>query len=264
MPMVECPSGLKGELRGLTVAEEDLILQFSSGGKRKSEEAFKELLRRCWLRTTDVGPYPNMDAEKPLNVDDLLVGDTFYLLLQMRLISYGNELDVRGECSQGHGWDATIDLSGIEVYPLSDESKERYARGEPCETVLPVTGRTVKFRLLHYADESAALRNLKKGADDIASETLRVRIVEISGFNQEIQIDEDTGMDMRTFIRALPVADSMALREAMEDEDCGVETEYESVCDVCDARSMVSIQEAVNFFGHRRGRRKRGSRRSRT
>ncbi|HUT26018.1 MAG TPA: hypothetical protein VM492_16910 [Sumerlaeia bacterium] len=264
MLLIECPSGLKGEMRGLTVAEEDLILQFSSGGKAKTDEAFKKLLSRCWVRTVDVGPYSNMTPEQPLDVDEILVCDTFYMMLQLRVLSYGNELDVRSQCPNGHGWEATIDLAGIKVYDLPQDSRDRLAKGIPFETTLPVTGRTVKYKLLFYGDEVAAIKNLKSGRDDVSTETLRLRIVEISGFDPQTHVDTETGLDIRNFIRSLPVADSSAIRDAMDDVDGGVETEYEAICDQCDALSMVSIEQAVNFFGARKGRKKRGSRPSRT
>jgi hypothetical protein len=89
---------------------------------------------------------------------------------------------------------------------------------------------------------------------------LRSRITEISGFDPKTATDIETGLDIRNFIRALPVADSAALRESMDEQDCGVETAYESVCDECGTRSMVSIEHALDFFGRRKGPKKRGSR----
>jgi len=264
MPVVECPSGLKVELRGLTVAEEDILLQMATGKAKEQDLLFRRMLTQCVVSVADSGPYTLPEDGTIGDLDDLLTGDRFALIVHLRRLSYGDEIQVQGTCPNGHAWDAQVDLSKMEMYALPGESRRKFLSGENFIFTLPSTDRKVEFGLATGHTEGVAARRLLRGGEDVSSESLRMRIKAISGFNKETGIDEETGMDMGSFIRSLPIADAHALRDAMDEADCGMETEFESVCDVCDVTAWVSLERALNFFTRGKGRKRRGSRASRS
>jgi hypothetical protein len=118
--LVELPGGYvhpgtsdlvrEAEVRELTGGDEEVLAKFTSVGK-----ALVALLARGVIR---VGPYK---ADKDV-LGELLAGDRDYLLLQIRIASFGPEVEYQAACGSCGSQDTyTVDLStDVEVRRLEE------------------------------------------------------------------------------------------------------------------------------------------------
>src|SRR5262245_24603741 len=132
------------ELRPLTGYEEEWLARHP---QVPNAQVVTHLLSACLVRIGDTAPSSVM-------VRSLLVGDRDYLMLQLRLLTLGDEFQAVFLCAACHAkMDVTIQASEIPV--------ERRPQSAACYTLeLPATGpsgRTVRFRLPTGADQEAAL-----------------------------------------------------------------------------------------------------------
>jgi len=149
--IITCPSGLSGRIRGMKVREERIL---ADRRLAKNGGQVDELLGACWEETLDPGPYDFGD--KVIDWGQVLQGDRFYALLQIRALTYGPEYAFAVNC-QSDGCRARIewelDLRELPCRPLSEESRAAFTDGNRFETVLPDSGKRVWFRLMTGADE---------------------------------------------------------------------------------------------------------------
>jgi len=89
---IVCPSGLAGEVRGLTGKEGKLLADRSLA---RSGATIDRILGSCWLQTTDAGIYELADGANP-DWSKVLVGDRFYALVQIRRASFGDTVRTGG------------------------------------------------------------------------------------------------------------------------------------------------------------------------
>ena len=211
------PDG-KVSIRTMTTNEEKFIYS----GKGSIPEKMNTLLLRC------------CQLPQGFNPGELLVSDRLFLLIKIRLASFpGIPYSFHVQCENdncGEQFSHTCDLVELPVEYL-DEAKE-----EPFTVDLPVCGRQVGFRMLRGKDETqiysyAKRQKLKKNKSKMEDETytyaLARRIVSIDGN----EIDQATAL---TFLENNFVsADSLALKKAIEKEDCGVNTDLAVECPEC-------------------------------
>ena len=91
--IINCPSGLTGRIRGMKVREERIL---SDRKLAKSGGQVDELLAACWEETLDAGPYDFGD--KVIDWGQVLQGDRFFALLQIRALTYGPEYAFAVNC----------------------------------------------------------------------------------------------------------------------------------------------------------------------
>lgn len=119
-------------ISAMTVAEEKLMAQKNADPSRK---LCVLLDRVCDLRG--------------LKADQLLVADQFFLLIKVRSLSYGNTYTFPFRCDDcGNQWKPTLNLEKDLNLTMVDEEWR-----EPLEVSLPVSGKTVQYRMLRAADE---------------------------------------------------------------------------------------------------------------
>ena len=139
--IITCPSGLSGCIRGMKVREERILADRKLA---KNGGQVDELLGACWEETLDPGPYDFGD--KVIDWGQVLQGDRFYALLQIRALTYGPEYAFAVNC-QSDGCRARIewelDLRELPCRPLSEESRAAFTDGNRFETVLPDSGKRV-------------------------------------------------------------------------------------------------------------------------
>ena len=59
--LVTCPSGLRGNVREWTVADEDVLVEsMGLAAQGKMLQGLEALIRDSWVETIDPGPYGNM------------------------------------------------------------------------------------------------------------------------------------------------------------------------------------------------------------
>jgi hypothetical protein len=132
------------ELRPLTGYEEEWLARHPQA---PSAQVVTRLLSACLVRVEDTAPSSDL-------VRGLLVGDRDYLMLQLRLLTLGDEFQAVFLCPACHAkMDVTVQAGEIPV--------ERRPQTAACYTLeLPATGssgRTVRFRLPTGADQEAVL-----------------------------------------------------------------------------------------------------------
>ena len=171
--LVECPSGLKGHIRKLKTDELELLAD-----KRKLRDgtAYDKILERCWVDTTNYGPY-----KAPLNWDDVLQGDRFYVLLALRHLVYGvYKFDVDCPyCENPIPWQ--VNLTQLPIQPYSPESIRKHQANEPFETL--VAGKRVTFRLITGHHEKK-LAQLLQGKSPIAA-SVAYRLLTVEGLSEK-------------------------------------------------------------------------------
>ena len=126
--IITCPSGLSGRIRGMKVREERVLADRKLA---KNGGQVDELLGACWEETLEAGPYDFGDTtafdrrektgrersesegrhseggRKVIDWGQVLQGDRFYALLQIRALTYGPEYAFAVNC-QSEGCRARI------------------------------------------------------------------------------------------------------------------------------------------------------------
>lgn len=235
---IVCPSGLAGEVRGLTGREGKLL---GDRALARSGGTVDRMLQSCWLATTDPGVYELADGASP-DWSKVLVGDRFYALVQIRRASFGDEYAFSAQC-QGQGcrerFEWELNLGELPVRALSDDAKAAFKNGNRFEAALPRQGRKVWFRLLTGADEARAAALRRQGRENLLLEAVALRVVEIEGVAPQ---------DRRRFLEDVELADLAALLDAFERVDGGVETSIEVECPSCGGVQDVDLPFERGFF----------------
>jgi len=234
---VTCPSGLRGNLRGMKVKDEQL---FTNRKLVKSGQVVGTLLRSCWAETLDPGPY----GGEELVWEDVLSADRTYLLVQLRIASYGDSYDFRVSCQscrEHFMW--TVDLNKLDVKAVDDKGRSHVQTGQPVPIELR-DGRIVHCRLLTGKDEQYLASLGVKDESKILTHHLARRIAEIEGkthFRDIVKVVED--MEART-------ADE--LMDATDDLEGGVDTMFDVECPSCGRTQQIALPFEAGFFSSRK------------
>ena len=242
---VVCPSGLAGTVRGLKGKEMKLL---SDRQKARSGELFDELLGACWVETSDPGPYRLSDKGHP-NWLDVLSGDRFYALIQLRVATYPNEdygFTVRCQndiCGESFPWD--VPLQQLPLRKLSPDSLARFKEGRPFETTMG--GKRVQFSLSTGRHERKGLRFARGQAVDVMR-VLQQRITDVEGVDVK---------DRLAWLEDLELSEHRDLLDKFGEVDCGVETEIEVQCTACGTVQAIDLPFGAEFFMPRKQARRR-------
>lgn len=239
--VVECPSGLTGQICGLKGKD---IKVLTDRGLLKKGEITDALITTCWEVTTDPGPYVLRQSGHP-DWQEVLQGDRFYLGTRIHALTYG-PLEVTARCpnedceNHRRGFIVTIDLvKELPVKRLSPEDREAFLNGNQFHTTLP-DNRGMVFRLRTGADEK---RFIQKGLTEEDAGRLFIpimisRIVTVDGVDdaKKKQFFEEQGLQY--------CLDTLA---AMDEHDCGVETTWENECPKCytEVRFEIPFRKAL-------------------
>lgn len=234
---ITCPSGMRGTVRGLKGKEMNLL---SDRKKARSGDLYDDLLKACWLETLDPCIYT---FGQDVNWDQVLVGDRFYTLLQLRQATYPGEpysFKVRcsdRECGRSFEWD--LDLDDLPVKKLPEASAEAVKTGQPL--VVDVDNHNVSF-MLQFGKDEKRLRRRIKNADDGVIATLASRIHSVS--------DSVGGpvANATAWLEDLEFADMRNLLDAFDEHDCGVETSIEIECPYCADVQETQLPFEAGFF----------------
>ncbi|HOC93340.1 MAG TPA: hypothetical protein PKH33_13375 [bacterium] len=214
---VTLPSGLECTIREMTATEEGFL---ASQKMLKSGEAFEKILRNCVV-------------EKDIDLDNLLVGDRYYLMLAIRRLTYGDDYDFKVRCAScGQTFNMSVNLAELPIKKLE---------GDPDAThtiTLPRTGKKVTFRLLRGRDEKKIAATLRKTPQEIIRLSLYLHTVAVDG-NENFS---------EKFFETLPGADSQYYRREIDAVTCGVDTVVEVECPECDNEFEVQLPISENFF----------------
>jgi hypothetical protein len=231
--LVECPSGLKGKVRGLKAKELNIL---SDRKSVRSGEALDRLIQACWIETLDNGPYA-FDG-KP-NWDVVLQADRFVTLMKIRTATYPEEsypFDVVCQnpgCSAKIAWEIDLDKD-LPIKAFSQQVVDTLKSGKPFTT--QVAGKLVSWKLANGADEKRAA---KKATSPSITQALMMRITAIDGIDR---------LATERWLEELDVADCRNLLAEMSSVDGGVSTNIEIECNTCGTEQEVDLPFSAAFF----------------
>jgi len=214
---VTLPSGIEATIREMTATEEGFL---ASQKMLKSGEAFEKILRNCVV-------------EKDIDLDNLLVGDRYYLMLAIRRLTYGDDYDFKVRCAScGQTFNMSVNLAELPIKKLEGDQDATHT------ITLPRTGKKVTFRLLRGRDEKKIATTLRKTPQEIIRLSLYLHTVAVDGSENFSE----------KFFETLPSADSQHYRREIDAVTCGVDTVVEVECPECDNEFEVQLPISENFF----------------
>lgn len=230
-----CPSGLSGKIRPLKVSDQKLSVD---PHLLKSGRLLSEWCRRCWLETTNPGPYT---FDKEIDWSNLIQGDVFWTFLQIRMLTYGNVyefVEPCTHCNKAIKW--SFDLSTLSLKMLPEQSRFSFTANLPLETQLE-DGRKVQFRLLLGKDDAKIqqLQDSRKLPRRYAATAQRLVSVE--------NVPNDYWA-LVNFVEELDDGEAQLLEEKMELADCGVDTDIDVLCMNCGMDQVVVLPFQVGLF----------------
>lgn len=247
------PSGLRVTVRGLTLAEVDML---GSAQKRRRIDVMDQILSKCWQETVDPGPCYDF-TDRP-DWDAVLQGDREDILFAIRKATYGPEYSFKIQCDNPacrHSFEETVNLEGLRVQGLSDESSRRFRDGNRFEVELE------GFRYVYALATGAHLKRFEKKKQQrlqhVQLLTLESRVMEIH--HQDGRLGRS---DAVAHLSGLPMNTVEDLRDEFDRHDCGIDTMILDIeCPSCFSSQDADLPFDVDFFSPRA--RKRADRRRR-
>lgn len=201
-------------IRAMTAKEEDIIMNdyFNKKGM-----VISELIKSvCQLRGFD-----------PM---EMTIGDRNAIMVGIRIVGHGADYRAQKSCAACNTLqDVVVDLNSLEIQSLTVDPME--PNTNLFEFQLPVTKKTVTYRLLTGKDEREMLEEMeikkKKGLQnsDLITSNL---------FRQLVSVDGVTDRNMiRKFVNAMPVGDSKALRNYINKNQPDIKTTFFFECSNC-------------------------------
>lgn len=185
----------------------------------------------------------------PIKYNDLITGDKNAIMVAARILGYGKDYEVECTCPNCQEKSKVlIDLGTIPDKPISEEVE--IVSPNNFKFLLPVSKRTVTFKLLTHGDERKidyALEafNKKAGKDKVSPELstrLKHIITSVDGNPEQSYIDHF--VDNELFAQ-----DSKALRAYVKSIAPDVELKFNFDCDKCGhTQEGMDIPIDVNFF----------------
>ena len=235
---VTCPSGLRGEIRKCKVRE---IALFSDVKLLKQGRVSTEVVKSCWVKTLDPGPYPNVEVGSAfLPWDSMLHADRDYVFKQIRIATFGPEFEWESQCPNcNHRFITEVNLNELKVTPLPETSREHISQDVPFGCV--VAGTKVRFRLLRASDDKRILDLTQKHNIPLVTAALMCRIVYVEG------IDADEPDMLREWVEELDVEVSNELEERMDRQEALLRTRFDSECPRCNQEWTGTVPLIQSF-----------------
>ena len=174
----------------------------------------------------------NCVIDKDLRPEEMLTCDREFLVLELRKTGFGNEFSqnpvICNACGKAH--QPVVDISKLNtrkptVFPDPDGM---------FSVQLPISKVNIRFRLLNGRDESLlqsiyqSQPSSKKGNPQVRRILTEKYLLQIMKVN-----DDKDKIFIKSFIDAMPMADSRFLRKYMNDAEPGFDNMYEFECPNC-------------------------------
>jgi hypothetical protein len=232
--IIDLPSGAKVEIRGLKGKEAKTL---SDKDALKSGVFLERILNSCMLSVVDPSPY-TIPAGGQFDWANALVGDRFYGLLMLRVLTFGEDFLFKVQCSEEmcrERFDYQINLvEDLPVRRLSDADRAAFAAGNVFETA-DANGKMIKYRLPTGKDEVVSAKVAQ--FDNAFIQSMLQRIVEIEG--EPIP---------RKYLEDCEFGDLLKLLDVFDVHNCGVETDIEIECPCCKAIQDIKLPFARGFL----------------
>lgn len=227
-------------ISAITTKEQKIFTGAASSGQDK--------LSLLFSRTCDLGP---------LDPNDLVIEDRFYLLLNLRALTYGNDYGFPYMCSncskqQRYAFKVPGDLK-LTKAPDGDTPNEFGEMvpqwEEPFYADLKVAKKRVGLRLLRAKDEGEINKLVKRKREQAVVEagdpaytmTMSRHIVSVEDQNV-------SQMAALQFFESLVGMDGNIIQQAIDDNSFGYDSEIEIRCDSCGYESKIILPVTEEFF----------------
>jgi hypothetical protein len=203
----------------MTGAEEELL---TNQKLIRSGDAVNQVLANCVLR---IGESNDIITKHVL---DMLSGDRLFVLVKLRQISLGDDIELELSCPNAACRAknrATVNLDDLTVTPYPDEREFVF--------VLPSSGAKVRFCYLDGHKE----KRLAQMQEPSISAAMLIRILDIDG-----------NPPSKKALAEMSMRDRSALRTEMLRVDAGVDTTIECDCDSCGSRIRTRLEAEPSFL----------------
>jgi hypothetical protein len=246
MSIIQLPSGAIIEIRGLRGKEGKLL---SDRDAIKNGTFLDKILSACTVNVIEASPYVTIPAkatspdEPPRQVLDwsqVLIGDRFFTLVQIRVLSLGEMFGFKLQCSE-EGCRKRFNheislLKQLSVTCLSAEDRAQFAAVNEFST-LDRNNKTIRYRLPVGKDEVLAMRAGQGGPDGAFMQALLQRIVSIEG-----------EVVPRKYLEDCDFGNLLDLLASFDEHNCGVETTIEVQCPHCGSLEDIQLPFGRGFF----------------
>lgn len=219
------------EVREMTANEEDILTSLTL---IRTGKAIDEVVRAC-LMTKEIDP------------SQLIVGDRNSLITGLVLASYGPKYlaDIRCESCSEVNKKHEFNINDLPIKWLGEVPAQEGVN--EFSFILPKSQKVITFKLATSEDEkdiTSQLQKLKTTTNRETNITTRLKKLVLS-----IDGERDPGK-IAEFIdrRSLPISDSLALRNRIEEISPDLDTRQQFVCSQCGYSGLVNMPIDFNFF----------------
>jgi hypothetical protein len=213
-------------MRGMTTKEEK-ILYASTGGN-----VFQKILKNCIV------------APEEIDVSQLIAADEMYLIVQLRIITYGPEYKVTATCPHcGRTETYTINLGDFDVDYLPENFEE------PIKVTLPVSGDKLDLKILRNEDSEFIDRFAKKFAKQYNLPLREVEYVcRMARYITAINGEAVDFNDAREYVDNMRSKDSMKMWSDLNKIRVGIDTTTTVSCLGCGEEFDFPMPITSEFF----------------
>lgn len=214
-------------LRAMTTGEEKLLL-----GSTSTEDVFDKILQKCIVEPKNV------------NLKKLIAADKHYLIMKLRIHTYGSEYTIELNCPHcGSKQEVTLNLDDFIVNELTDDFVE------PIEFKLPMSEDEISCKLLRDSDLDFIRKQSKKIAKSTNTSrseleyTMRMakHITQING--EDIEFGE-----AQKYVQDMHGRDSAYFWFKLNEVLLGYDTSIEVECDSCGGEIEDVMPITSEFF----------------
>jgi hypothetical protein len=219
------------EIRAMTAKDENILM---SQAYIKNGTVINKLLEACIV-------------DKTIDINELLAGDRNALMIAIRITGYGSEYKTNATCD-------SCNKTNIHIVNLSNLSIKRFEI-EPVEIgknmfqiELPLTKKTVLFKLLTVGDEQDIVETTKRKEQMLGIKSGNSRITETI-LNSIISIDNISDRNkLSKFVDNMPVRDARFLRKYINNASPTIDMNSMFECPSCAKEAQVGIKLGLGFL----------------
>lgn len=221
----------KVTIRNITTAEEKMLLG-------SSNEAIDQLIKKCIVEP------------ETLDWNSLTAADKFFLLIKLRIITYGPKYTVSVKCPNcGASKEIDIDLDTLETFLLPDDFEEPYDTFDLPHSKAKITLRIP--RLGDIADMEVKARRYQKKFPAMVGDIsyIYMLMANIATIN-----DKDLPFsDKQRFVEELSGLDASFIRNRIKKLEIGIDNTIYDTCNRCHEEFDFSLPVGANFFHSKLG-----------
>lgn len=172
-------------------------------------------------------------------INDLLIVDQYFLMVQARILTYGNVYAFEVAHDKDMGGCGAKTTIRLELDSLEFSGPEDPTELE-ASVVLPKSGIKVVFKKNQGKDQSALLKLTQRNSQDKISQVLQYR-------TKAVYSPDGTELD-KSIIKNIPAMDRKFLREYMNKSEGKAETELNTFCATCGEPMKIEMPLGADFF----------------